>query len=305
MPVNGLGCSNEAMMRIVVTGSEGQVVRALKERSGEIIALGRPELDLAAEGDFTPLFRPLAPDVIVNAAAYTAVDKAESEPDLAFAVNQRGAGQVAKAAASLGVPVIQLSTDYVFAGGLDRPLREDDPTGPKGVYAASKLAGERAVAAAAPNHVILRTAWVYAPYGANFLRTMLRLAKGRDEISVVADQLGTPTSALDIAEAVLLVAKALAADPGKSGIYHFAASGGPVSWADFAEEIFRQSAARGGPTAKVLRIATRDYPTPAQRPSWSLLDCTKFRQSFQWTPPDWRDGVATVIGRLAEKGEWA
>jgi dTDP-4-dehydrorhamnose reductase len=293
------------MTRILVTGTQGQVARALSERGGEIVALGRPELDLAADADFTPLFAPLAPDLIVNAAAYTAVDKAESEPDLAFAVNERGAGRVAKAAAALGVPVIQLSTDYVFAGGLDRPLVETDPTGPAGVYAASKLAGERAVAAATADHVILRTAWVYAPYGANFLRTMLRLASTRDEIGVVADQFGAPTSALDIAEAVLRVAEAMRADPGKRGVYHFAAAGGPVSWADFAEEIFRQSAARGGPAARVKRIATSDYPTPAKRPAWSLLDCGKFRQGFQWTPPDWHDGVATVMDRLAEGGKWA
>jgi dTDP-4-dehydrorhamnose reductase len=292
------------MMRLLVTGTQGQVARALKERT-DIIALGRPELDLAAAGDLTGILRSKAPDLIVNAAAYTAVDKAESEPELAFAINERGAGRVAQAAAALGVPVIQLSTDYVFAGGIDRPLRENDPTAPAGVYAASKLAGERAVAAATADHVILRTAWVYAPHGANFLRTMLRLAKSRDEIGVVADQFGAPTSAALIAEAVLLVARAMVGDSTKRGIFHFTAAGGPASWADFAEEIFRLSAASGGPAAKVKRIATGDYPTPAQRPAWSVLDCTKFRESFQWTPPDWRTGVKDAIDRLAQTGEWA
>jgi dTDP-4-dehydrorhamnose reductase len=286
-------------MRILVTGTQGQVTRALQERA-EIMAIGRPDLDLAVDQDPTPLFRRLNPDIVVSAAAYTAVDKAESEHELAFAVNWRGAGKVAEAAASLGVPVIHLSTDYVFDGTAERPLKESDPVNPIGVYGATKLAGERAVARANPHHAILRTAWVYAPFGANFLRTMLRLAKTRDEIGVVADQFGTPTSALDIAEAILRVAHDF-----KPGIFHFTASGGPASWADFAAEIFLLSAERGGPTAKVKKITTADYPTPAKRPAWSVLDCGKFKDSFQWTPPDWRESVRVVMDRLAQSGEWA
>ena len=290
-------------MRLLVTGTQGQVTRALQERAGdgvEIIAVGRPDFDLSLDIDPAPLFRRLNPQIVVSAAAYTAVDKAESESDLAYAVNRRGAGKVAAAAESLGIPVIHLSTDYVFDGTAKRPLKETDPTGPIGIYGASKLAGEQAVAAANPDHAILRTAWVYAPFGANFLRTMLRLAKSRDELGVVADQLGTPTSALDIAEAVLRVARNF-----QPGIFHFSDSGGPASWADFAAEIFLLSAERGGPTAKVNKITTADYPTSAKRPAWSVLDCGKFKDSFQWTPPDWRDSARVVMDRLAQSGEWA
>lgn len=239
-------------MRLLVTGTEGQVARALAERAGpglEVIRLGRPQLELAAPVDLAGLFARHAPDVVVSAAAYTAVDRAESEPDLAFAINASGAGAVADAARALGVPVVHLSTDYVFDGSGSRGLLETDPTGPIGVYGASKLAGEAAVAAANADHAILRTAWVYAPFGGNFVRTMLRLAGTRDEVRVVADQHGTPTSALDIAAAVEQVARNLAgrpADAALRGTFHLTAAGGPTDWAAFATEIFRLSRAQGG-----------------------------------------------------------
>ena len=297
-------------MRLLVTGTEGQVARSLAELAGpdlEIVRIGRPALDLAAPGDVAALFAAERPDAIVSAAAYTAVDKAESEPELAFAINGEGAGAVARAAAALGVPVIHISTDYVFDGTTERGLREDDPTGPIGVYGASKLAGEEAVAAATPNHAILRTAWVYAPFGANFVRTMLRVAKARDELTVVADQHGTPTAAPDIAAAVVAVARNLVARPedmSLRGIFHMTASGGPTTWADFATEIFRLSAARGGPSAKVTPIPTSAYPTPAKRPAWSFLDGTKLATVHGVTLPDWRKGLETVIDRLDAAGEW-
>jgi len=297
-------------MRLLVTGSRGQVVRALLERAGpelEVITLGRPEFDLTETAEVTPLMAARKPDVIVNAAAYTAVDKAEREPDLAFAVNGAGAGAVARAAAALGVPVIQISTDYVFDGTGDRPLAEADPTGPIGVYGASKLAGERQVLAATNNYAILRTAWVYAPFGANFVRTMLRLAKSKDELGVVADQWGAPTSALDIAAAIDAVARNFVNapnDPDLRGVFHMTAAGGPVSWADFAAEIFVQSTARGGPTARVRPIATADYPTPAKRPGWSWLDGAKLQRIHGVVLPDWRDGLRRTIDRLEAAGEW-
>ncbi len=297
-------------MRLVVTGSQGQVVRSLIECAGpdlEIVALGRPELDLEHPGDLAALFARHAPDVIVNAAAYTAVDKAESERETAFAVNGAGAGAVAAAAKSLDLPVVQISTDYVFDGAGGKPLLETDPTGPIGAYGASKLAGELAVAAATPNHAILRTAWVYAPFGANFVRTMLRLAATRDELKVVGDQQGTPTSALDIAVAIEAVARNLAAapdDPQLRGVFHMTASGGPISWADFATEIFRQSASRGGPSARVTAISTSDYPTPARRPAWSCLDAAKLSAVHGVTLPHWRDGLNVIIKRLDRQGEW-
>lgn len=291
-------------MRIAVTGKTGQVVTSLIERGAaaghEVIALGRPELDLADPASVLRVIADAAPDVIVSAAAYTAVDKAESESELAHAVNGAGAGTVALAAKALGVPLIHISTDYVFDGKGDRPYRESDPTGPTGVYGASKLAGEEAVLAAYPEgSAVLRVAWVYSPFGGNFVKTMLRLAGDRDEISVVADQVGNPTSALDIADGVVKVATNLVADadPALRGIFHMTA-GGEATWADFAEGIFAASAARGGPSAGVKRITTAQYPTPATRPANSRLDCGKIAAAHGVALPDWRGSLETVVARL-------
>ena len=292
-------------MRIVVTGVAGQVARSLVERGmalGHVVLpLGRPHLDLAS-GDaeaFRAVLEMTRPEAIVSAAAYTAVDKAESEPELAFAVNAIGSGHVAEAAAALNVPLVQLSTDYVFSGDGSRAWREDDPTGPQGVYGASKLAGERAVLAACPNSAVLRTAWVHSPFGSNFVKTMLRLAETRDEVGVVADQIGNPTSALDIADGVLAVAANLIgrADPALRGVFHMAGAG-EASWADLAEAVFAASAVRGGPAAQVRRIATSDYPTPARRPANSRLDCTRLAGIHGVRLPQWRGSLETVIDRL-------
>ena len=292
-------------MRIVVTGVAGQVARSLVERGmalGHVVLpLGRPHLDLAS-GDAEAIRAVLEmtrPEAIVSAAAYTAVDKAESEPELAFAINATGAGHVAQAAASLGVPLVQLSTDYVFSGEGSRAWREDDPTGPQGVYGASKLAGERVVLAACPNSAVLRTAWVHSPFGSNFVKTMLRLAETRDEVGVVADQIGNPTSALDIADGVLAVAANLIgrADPALRGVFHMAGAG-EASWADLAEAVFAASAARGGSAAQVRRIAASDYPTPARRPANSRLDCTRLAGIHGVRLPQWRGSLETVIDRL-------
>jgi dTDP-4-dehydrorhamnose reductase len=292
-------------MRIVVTGVAGQVARSLVERGmalGHVVLpLGRPHLDLASgEAEaIRAVLEMTRPEAIVSAAAYTAVDKAESEPELAFAVNAIGAGHVAEAAAALNVPLVQLSTDYVFSGDGSRAWREDDPTGPQGVYGASKLAGERAVLAACPNSAVLRTAWVYSPFGSNFVKTMLRLAETRDEVGVVADQIGNPTSALDIADGVLAVAANLIgrADPALRGVFHMAGAG-EASWADLAEAVFAASAVRGGPAAQVRRIATSDYPTPARRPANSRLDCTRLAGIHGVRLPQWRGSLETVIDRL-------
>lgn len=291
-------------MRIAVTGQAGQVVSSLVERGAAaghtVIAIGRPRLDLADPSSIRPALEAAAPDVIVSAAAYTAVDKAESERDLAQAINGRGAGLVADAARALGVPLVHISTDYVFDGTSDRPYTESDPTGPTGVYGASKLAGEQAVQAAHGDHsAILRVAWVYSPFGGNFVKTMLRLAGDRDEVSVVADQLGNPTSALDIADGILKVAMNLVAnpDPALRGIFHMTASG-EASWADFAEAIFASAAMRGGPTARVKRITTADYPTPATRPANSRLDCRRIAETHGIVLPHWRSSLETVVDRL-------
>lgn len=290
-------------MRIAVTGTAGQVVTSLLERGEaaghEVIAIGRPDLDLADPASVARALEAARPDVIVSAAAYTAVDKAESESDLAFAVNGAGAGAVAQAAKILDVPVIHISTDYVFDGTLDRPYVESDPTGPTGVYGASKLAGEQAVLAAHDDSVVLRVAWVYSPFGGNFVKTMLRLAGDRDEVSVVADQVGNPTSALAIADGIVQVATNMVADgsPALRGIFHMTASG-EASWADFAEGIFAASAVRGGPSASVRHIGTADYPTPAIRPANSRLDCGKIARVHGVTLSDWRMSLDEVMDRL-------
>ncbi|ANI78481.1 dTDP-4-dehydrorhamnose reductase [Sphingobium sp. EP60837] len=291
-------------MRIAVTGKAGQVVTSLVERGSaaghEVIALGRPEMDLADPTSIARAFEEAAPDAIVSAAAYTAVDKAESERDLAHAVNGRGAGAVAEAARALGVPLIHISTDYVFDGRLDRPYVESDPTGPTGVYGGSKLAGEQAVLTAhGGNSAVLRVAWVYSPFGANFVKTMLRQAGDRDEVSVLADQLGNPTSALDIADGIIRVATNLVSDsyPELRGVFHMTASG-EGTWADFAEAIFAASAARGGPSARVKRITTADYPTLATRPPNSRLDCGLIARVHGVALPDWRGSLETVLARL-------
>ncbi|MGF7153887.1 dTDP-4-dehydrorhamnose reductase [Novosphingobium gossypii] len=291
-------------MRIAVTGKSGQIVSALLERGRaaghEVLALGRPELDLADPDSVVAALKASAPDVIVSAAAYTAVDKAEVEAGLAHAVNGAGAGAVASAAKSLGVPLVHVSTDYVFDGGLDRPYREDDATGPTGAYGASKLAGERAVLETYPeNSAVLRVAWVYSPFGTNFVKTMLRLAQDREEVSVVADQWGNPTSALDIADGIAKVAAKLVEsdDAALRGIFHMTSSG-KASWADFANEIFAASATHDGPCARVKRIATADYPTPATRPANSRLNCNRIAEIHGVVLPDWRGAVKTVVARL-------
>lgn len=291
------------MVRLLVTGREGQVAQALLAKRTDdlqIEALGRPTLDLTDPSSIDRAIASFRPDVIVNAAAYTAVDKAEADEEAAFAVNAEGAGNVAAAAAAAGLPVIHISTDYVFPGDKAMPYVETDATGPQGAYGRSKLAGEEAVASANPRHVILRTAWVYGPYGNNFLKTMLRVAETRDTLRVVADQHGTPTYAPDIAEGILAVAQRLVSDTNApAGVYHMV-SEGETTWAGFAEEIFHQSAALGGAAAKVEPIGTSEYPTPARRPANSRLDTTLFTRTFGYRLPTWQSGIARCLEVLAD-----
>lgn len=297
-------------MRIAVTGREGQVARSLAEVGSvegiDIVTVGRPALDLLDPDGIDAALRALSPDLVINAAAYTAVDKAETEEAVALAVNAHGAGAVAAAAVALDVPILHLSTDYVFDGGSPRPYREDDATAPLGAYGRSKLAGERAVAAANPRHVILRTAWIYSPFGTNFVRTMLRLAATREEVGVVADQRGCPTSALDIAHALIAIARRLqepraseAAD--RFGVFHMTGQGEAV-WADVAEAVFAHASALGGPSARVRRIATSDYPTPAQRPANSRLDGSKLAAVYGVSLPAWQASLDTCVTRLVTAG---
>jgi dTDP-4-dehydrorhamnose reductase len=289
-------------MRVAVTGSKGQVATSLLERAGpklEMIAVGRPEFDLTDRAAVLAGLEAARPEVIINAAAYTAVDKAEAEEALALRVNGEGAGHVAEAAERLGVPLLHLSTDYVFDGALDRPYREDDPTGPSGAYGRSKLAGEKLVSARCQHSVILRTAWVYSPFGANFVRTMLRLNETRDEVGVVSDQRGNPTSALDIADSLIAIAARVKDDrsPALRGIFHMTGSG-EGTWADFAETVFREAEARGRRSTRVKRIPTADYPTPARRPANSRLDNEKLARVYGFRLPDWRRSVEDCCARL-------
>jgi dTDP-4-dehydrorhamnose reductase len=288
-------------MRIAVIGKSGQIARALQARArGDISihTLGRPAIDLTRPRCILPALHP-RPDFVINAAAYTAVDRAENEPDLAFAVNAEGAGAVAAAAATLGVPILHLSTDYVFDGEKAGAYVEDDPVGPRSVYGRSKLQGERAVAAANPRYLILRTSWVYAPYGENFVATMLRLARSRSEVQVVNDQTGCPSFAPDIADALLSLALHLQSPDGGavSGTYHLA-SPESTTWFDFAQRIFRVSAAHGGPSARVVPISTTAYGATAARPKNSVLDSGKFSRAFGLRLTGIDDALARCVPQL-------
>lgn len=294
-------------LKVLVAGRSGQVAQSLIEAATareavELIALGRPELDITDQASVDAAIAEVDPDLVINAAAYTAVDKAEDEREAAFDGNKAGPRHLAEATAADEIPLIHISTDYVFNGQGDRPYAEDDPVAPLGVYGESKLAGERVVAGTNPRHLIFRTAWVYGVYGANFLKTMLRVADGRDELSVVADQRGAPTSSHDIAEALLDVAEAIGDGKEAWGVYHMVA-GGDAVWADFAEAIFDASSSHDGPTASVKRIPTSEYPTPAARPAYSVLDSTKLNDAFGVQLPNWRDPVSGIVARvLSQKG---
>lgn len=296
-------------MKILVTGREGQVARALAECAGadpsiELVLAGRPEMDLADPGSVDRAIVAERPDIVVSAAAYTAVDLAEDDARVAFAVNAEGAAAVAEAAATVGAPIIHLSTDYVFDGTKDGDYVETDPPAPRNAYGRSKLAGEQAVAAANPHHIILRTAWVYSPFGRNFVRTMLRLAETRSEIAVVSDQWGNPTSANDVADGILRAAKVMSADAGHGncfGVFHLAGTGA-TNWGGLARRVFEVSAAQGGPAASVQDIPTSAYPTRAVRPMNSRLSCEKFASRFGWTAPAWQESVAEVVRRLVRDG---
>jgi len=267
-------------MRVLVTGASGQVGGALVRLAGDpaaagldLVGVGRDRLDLAQPGRIDGALDAVQPDLVVNPAAYTAVDKAEQERDLAFAVNRDGPAALAAACAERGIGLIHISTDYVFDGTGTRPYRPEDPVAPLGVYGASKEAGETAIRHAIEDHVILRTAWVYAARGGNFMNTMLRVGKDRDELRVVADQHGTPTAAIDIARAVLALSRArIEGAPVVPGTYHYT-SEGETTWHGFAEAIFARAADAWGRRPVVQAITTEEYPTPARRPAYSVLDC--------------------------------
>jgi len=286
-------------MRIFVTGKQGQLARCLGESAAaqgahQLILAGRPGFDLLAPDAAMASVIAAKPDVIINAAAYTAVDKAESEPDVALATNRDGAAAMAKAAARLGVPLIHISTDYVYSGEKHGAYVEEDATGPLNVYGRSKLAGEMAVQQLAPQHVILRTSWVYSAHGQNFLNTMIRLAKERDTISVVADQTGCPTSAHDLAGVILKIADTLPRGSQRNGVYHCAGAG-QTSWFEFARAIFSHLQQQGSKVPRVLPISATEYKTAAQRPKNSALDCRKLKDVFGLEMPPWQKSLEAVL----------
>ncbi|RAH96517.1 dTDP-4-dehydrorhamnose reductase [Acuticoccus sediminis] len=287
-------------MKVLVIGHSGQVARALVERADgdTVTALGRPEIDLAAPDTLARAFDAATPDVVVNAAAYTAVDAAESDEDAARALNATGPGRLAERCAADGVPLIHISTDYVFDGTLDRPYREDDPIAPQSAYGRTKAEGEAAVRAAGGRTLVARTAWVYSPFGKNFVKTMLRVGAERDTLTVVADQHGNPTSALDIADALLALARQSAAWPDGGEIVHVAGRG-DTTWCDFARAIV--ASLPEPPTVKA--ITTADYPTPATRPANSRLDGTRLAERYGIAMPHWTQSLDVVLARLAGSPE--
>ena len=307
-------------MRVLVTGTQGQLARALAERfetsplpDVNLQFSTRAEVDLERPDGIEAAISAVAPDVVINAAAYTAVDKAEDEPDLARRVNAEAPGRLADAMASRGGRMIQVSTDYVFgdsapsgllAGDEYGRFLEEDPPAAGCVYGQTKLDGEIAVRDALEAHAIVRTAWVYSPFGHNFVKTMLRLAGERDELTVVDDQYGSPTSALDLADGLLAVLSTWqrAPDTGLGGVYHCVGAG-QTTWAGLARAVMDESAAHGGPTADVTGIPTRAWPTKARRPANSTLDCSRFVDTFGYTAPDWRQSVGSVVQRLLTEGK--
>lgn len=297
-------------MRVLITGGNGQVGTALRDRFGGlghiVIAPGRADLDLGHPATLGHIVADTRPDLVVNAAAYTAVDRAEDDAAAAFAVNADGAAALAATAAACGAPFVHFSTDYVFDGRKGAPYDEDDVPRPNGVYGASKLAGERGILAAHPRAIILRTAWVCSPTGHNFLKTMLRLGAERDSLDVVDDQRGAPTFAADLAAAVAAMAPRLIAAPAGDpafGIFHL--TGAPhTTWHGFASAIFAGAATRGLAVPHLRAIATSDYPTRAARPADSRLDCSRIASIHGIAAADWRAALEQCLDALlATKGD--
>lgn len=287
------------MAKFLITGANGQVGYCLTQQlqgKHEILAVDRDELDITDQSAVKQAVENFCPDVIINAAAHTAVDRAETEVELSEAINVKGPQYLSEAANSVGATILHISTDYVFDGQRSGKYKESDTTDPQGVYGRTKLEGERAVAAANDKFIVLRTAWVFGKHGNNFVKTMLRLAKTRDTLGVVADQIGGPTYAGDIARALIQIAeKIINGETVEYGIYHF--TGEPyVSWCDFAKAIFAEAISQNvlEKAPLVNAITTADYPTPAKRPANSCLDLTKIQQVFGIQPSDWQTALKNI-----------
>ena len=291
------------MKRILVVGRSGQVAGALAESDWpegfQIVCRGRSEIDLARIPEVRDAITHEKPDLVINAAAYTAVDKAESERDLAFAVNRDGPAALAEACARLAIPLIHLSTDYVFDGGKPGAYMEDDPINPLSVYGASKAEGEAAIRDRLGAHLILRCSWIYAPAGKNFVRTMLRLGRERSEIRLVMDQVGSPTAAEEVVRAVVGSANRILQGGLDFGTFHFCGAGS-TSWFGFAEAIFALAPWQGSPP-RLIAIPTSEYPTPARRPANSVLDCQKFARLYGIRARPWRESLARCLNKIAAR----
>jgi len=288
-------------MTYLCIGRSGQVASALRERADirkiALVNVGRPDVDLLDSLSCEAIIKQYSPTIVINAAAYTNVDLAETEPDAAIAMNADAPGALAAVCKRLDLPIIHISTDYVFDGSLDHPYKEIDETGPINAYGRSKLAGEKAVRAGNEKHIILRTSWVYSPFGNNFVATMLRLARERGGAGVVDDQYGTPTSALDIADTLLDIAEKLSSET--YGTYHFTAAG-KGTWADFADLIFSIYDEKTSSNTALKRITTAEFPTPARRPEYSRLSTQKLENAFGIIPRRWEDSVRETVNRILE-----
>jgi dTDP-4-dehydrorhamnose reductase len=294
---------------IVIIGRNGQVARSLwdvlRAAGRSVVQIGRPDVDLLDPQSMTDAILSAKPSIVINAAAYTAVDKAEDELEIAEAINSTGAEIVARAAALAGAPIVHFSTDYVFDGSKRSPYLETDTPAPLGVYGRTKLAGEQRVVAANPKHVILRTAWVFSPFGNNFVKTMLRLSKERSELRIVNDQHGNPTYAGDLARVVdALVPKIVgpSPEPGYFGIFH-AVNRGTTTWFQFTRAIGEAAALRGVARISVQPIETKDYPTKAQRPAYSILSTDKLRATYGIELPPWEQALSHCLDELITPAE--
>jgi len=289
-------------MKILVLGSKGQLGQCLNDQLAitehDVVYTSRGQIDIADFEVTKAQILEISPDIVINATAYTAVDKAEEERQAADRINHLAVANISNICNQLDCWFIHVSTDYVFDGNSEVPYKEDNPTNPQGVYGGSKLKGEAAIESSGCKYLIIRTAWVYSEYGNNFLKTMLRLGADRDELSIVGDQIGCPTYAQDIAKSIVSILSCLDLKGSSSGIYHYCGDE-PCSWYDFARAIFLEAEIQGLKIPSYVKsIATADYPTPAMRPVYSVLDCSKIESCFEVTRSNWRDGIKIVIDRL-------
>ena len=290
-------------MKVLITGANGQLGRELvrlgRQPEFEVHGLSRQQLDITNRRQIHQIFEKISPSLIINAAAYTQVDRAETETDLAYAVNQKGPADLSRYCAENHLPLIHISTDYVFDGTKGQPYEEDDPMTPLGVYGQSKAAGETAVRSVLPNHIIVRTAWLYGVYGNNFVKTILKLASEKTALRVVADQFGSPTNAADLAEAVLTIARKISAKKKIDwGTYHYCCRG-ITSWHGLAEKILELAAPHTTLRArKVEAITTPEWPTPAKRPPYSVLNCSRLTSQFGIEPRPWQKSLKHTIERI-------